>query len=336
MNRWLSGGHKGNHSVNRCERGSSKMPVHLERIESDRYIERIFEGSLGRRVRQAERFALGLSHYVFEVATEDNDTYVVRIARPQRRSELEDGLYWQARLQPLGVPLPRLYQHGDIEGYRFAIYQRLPGSDLEAVYPDLSPGTRRKIARRVAEIQQTIHTLDDRRLRAAAPWPEMVLRILDRSEREIGQRDRNLLGYVDQVRQTFGRHEAYLAAVRPVAFLYDACVRNVIVSEGRVSGVIDVDEVWYGDPLLAVGRGKTILRLMEQETDYITYWAEWLNLSEFQLRIVDLYALLYCVRFMGTLGQRLNGNKSVQTDLSKAGLLEELTRSFLSLGESTT
>jgi len=311
------------------------MPVHLERIVSNRYIERIIEGSLGRRVSQAERFALGLSHYVFEVVTEDNNTYIVRIARPERRSELEDGLYWHARLQLLDVPLPRLYQNGEIEGYPFAIYQRLPGSDLEAVYPDLPPGTRRKIARRVAGIQQTIHTLDDRRLRAAAPWLEMVQRILDRSEGEIRQRDRNLLGYVDQVRQTLTRYEAYLAAVRPVAFLYDTCIRNVIVSQERVSGVIDVDEVWYGDPLLAVGRGKTILLLMEQETDYITYWAEWLNLSELQLRIVDLYALLYCVRFMGTLGQRLNGNKSVQTDLTKAGLLEELTRNFLDLAKPT-
>jgi hypothetical protein len=129
--------------------------------------------------------------------------------------------------------------------------------------------------------------------------------------------------------RAFCRHETYLAAIRSVAFLYDACVRNVIVSEGRVSGVVDVDEVWHGDPLLAVGRGKTILLLMEQETDYITYWAEWLNLSEFQLKIVDLYALLYCVRFMGTLGQQLNGNMSVQTDPTKARLLEELTQDFL-------
>ncbi len=308
------------------------MPVHLERIGANRYIDRIFEESLGRRVSQAERFPLGLTHYVFKVVTEDEDTYVVRIARPERRSELEDGLYWQAKLQPLGVPLPRLYQNGEIEGYPYAIYQRLPGADLETVYPDLLPGTRRKIARRVAEIQQTIHTLDDSRFRAAAPWPEMLQRILDRSEREIRQYGRNVLGYVDKVRQTLDRHKAYMAAVRPVAFLYDACVRNVIVHQERVIGVIDVDEVWYGDPLLAVGRGKTILLLMEQETDYITYWTEWLNLSDFQLRIVDLYALLYCVRFMGTLGQRLNGNKSVQTDPTKAGLLEELTRDFLSPG----
>ena len=308
------------------------MPLHLERIEANRYIERIFGESLGKKVSQVERFALGLTHYVFDVVTEDEDTYVVRIARPERRSELEDGLYWQAKLQPLGVPLPRLYQNGEIEGYPFAIYQRLPGADLETVYPDLSPATRRRIAQRVAEIQQTTHTLDDWRLQAAAPWPEMLQRILNRSEREISQQDWNGLGYVDRVRQTLGRHEAYLAAVRPVAFLYDASVRNVIVSQERVSGVIDVDEVWYGDPLLAVGRGKTILLLMEQETDYITYWAEWLNLSEFQLRIIDLYALLYCVRFMGTLGQQLNGNKSVQTDPTKAGLLEELTQDFLGVG----
>ena len=305
------------------------MPLHVERIEARRYIERIVEDGLGKKVSQAERFALGLSHYVFDVITEDEDTYVVRIARPERRSELEDGLYWQARLEPLGVPLPSLYHAGEIEGYSFAIHQRLPGADLEAIYPGLSAETRRRIARRVTEIQHRIHTLEDGRLRVALPWPDMVQHILKRSELEIGQQGCFDLSYVDRVRRTLGRYETYLAAISPVAFLYDASVRNVIVYQEKVSGVIDVDEVWYGDPLLAVGRGKTLLLLMEQETDYITYWAEWLNLSEFQLKVIDLYALLYCVRFMGTLGQRLNGNKSVQTDPAKAGLLEELTQGFL-------
>jgi aminoglycoside phosphotransferase (APT) family kinase protein len=238
-------------------------------------------------------------------------------------------LYWQARLEPLGLPLPRLYHNGEIESYPFAVYQRLSGVDLEAIYPGLSPETRRRIARCVTEIQQRIHILDDGRLRAALPWPDMVQHILKRSELEIGWQGCCDLSYVDRLRQTLARYEAYLAAISPVAFLYDAGVRNVIVYQEKVSGVIDVDEVWYGDPLLAIGRGKTLLLLMEQETDYITYWAEWLNLSEFQLKVIDLYALLYCVRFMGTLGQRLNGNKSVQTDPTKAERLEELAQDYL-------
>jgi hypothetical protein len=96
-----------------------------------------------------------------------------------------------------------------------------------------------------------------------------------------------------------------------------------------VSGIVDVDEMWFGDPLLTIGRGKTLLLLMRQNTDYVTYWCEHLALSEFQLKMVDLYTLLYCVRFMGTMGQTLNGNRSVQTNAENIGLLESVAQELL-------
>jgi aminoglycoside phosphotransferase (APT) family kinase protein len=37
------------------------------------------------------------------------------------------------------------------------------------------------------------------------------------------------------------------------AFLDDLTVKNVLVENGALSGIIDVDFVCYGDPLLAVG-----------------------------------------------------------------------------------
>ena len=46
-------------------------------------------------------------------------------------------------------------------------------------------------------------------------------------------------------------------------------------------------------------------------------------------RAVDFYALVYCVRFMGTAGQRLNGNYSIQTDPSNLGVLEGTARKLL-------
>jgi hypothetical protein len=84
-----------------------------------------------------------------------------------------------------------------------------------------------------------------------------------------------------------------------------------------------------GDPLLVVGRAKTLLLLMRQSTDYVSFWCEHWRLSAFQIKVVDLYALLYGVRFMGTLGQELNGNPNVQTDPGNAELLKSVTRELL-------
>jgi aminoglycoside phosphotransferase (APT) family kinase protein len=291
-----------------------------------RYVERVFQDHLGKTVTEVNRFPMGLSHYVFDVVTEDKPGYVIRLARPERKAELENGLYWQKKLEEIGIPLPKLFHTGEVEGYFFVIHERLPGADLEEVYGLLSTEIRKGIAQAVADIQRMVHDLDDPWFENALKWPDVLEVILNRSEREIiavGLCDRH---YVDLIRGRIHQYGDYLTKVESVPFLYDTSVRNIIVHNERVSGIVDVDEVWFGDPLLMIGRGKTLLLLMQEDTDYITYWCEYLGLSDFQLKIVDLYALLYCIRFMGTMGQTLNGNPSIQTNAENIGLLESAAR----------
>lgn len=63
---------------------------------------------------------------------------------------------------------------------------------------------------------------------------------------------------------------------------------------------------------------------MRQDTYLISQWCEYLALSEQEIEMVDFYALLYCLRFMGTIGTKLNGNASIQTDPENARLFERL------------
>jgi aminoglycoside phosphotransferase (APT) family kinase protein len=49
------------------------------------------------------------------------------------------------------------------------------------------------------------------------------------------------------------RVESYFDAVQPTPFLDDLTTKNVLVKNGELSGIIDVDFVCYGDPLLGVG-----------------------------------------------------------------------------------
>ena len=279
-----------------------------------RLAERVVASRIGTEAVQIDRFPTGLSHFVVSVKTPQGDDYVVRIATPERKQELLDGLLWHGRLDDLGVPLPSLHDSGEIDGHHFALYDRLPGEDLENIYSSLEPQSKRKIAVSVAQVQQTVSKLDKAYFGDYPAWPDAVNGILDRSERSISAADDAVRECFDTAREMTKSLTTSLAAVESVAFLYDLNVRNVIVSNGRMSGIIDVDEVWFGDPLLAIGRGKTLLLAMQQETDYIDYWCDYLEASSEMLRMIDLYALLYCVRFMATSGQRLNGNYSIQTD----------------------
>jgi len=85
--------------------------------------------------------------------------------------------------------------------------------------------------------------------------------------------------YIHLVRGQIEKYGEYIDTLKPATFLYDLSVRNVIVDNGKVSGIIDVDDVWFGDPLLAIGRGKTILLAMRQDIDFIEHWCKHLELS---------------------------------------------------------
>ena len=208
-------------------------------------------------------------------------------------------------------------------------YDRLPGEDLEDIYGLLGRDTREHLAQAVARIQQKVSRLDEEEFTKFPDWPDTVEMILERSDREILKSGIAKRSYVDLARDAVGKRNDYLHSVSKVPFLCDLNVRNVIVHCGRLSGVVDVDEVWLGDPLLSLGRGKALLLTAQQDPDFIEFWSDYLDLSEDESRIVDLYALVYCIRFMGTAGQRLNGNHSITTDADNLPIVENVAKNLL-------
>ncbi len=224
----------------------------------------------------------------------------------------------------VGIPLPEIYHTGAVNNHLWSVYERLPGTDLEDAYPSLSTLGKRDIAHAVAKIQQKVHLLDKHHFQRIYPWVDVIHTIVKRSEREILAVGLSKKKHVARVSEKIQDLLDYLHTVKPVPFLYDLNVRNVIVKGGEVTGIIDVDALWFGDPLLAIGRGKTILLTMQQDTDFISRWCQFLNLSDLQLKMVDFYALLYSVRFMGTIGQNLNGSYSLQADPNIAHLLDKV------------
>jgi hypothetical protein len=72
---------------------------------------------------------------------------------------------------------------------------------------------------------------------------------------------------------------------------------------------------------------------MRQDTEFINRWCETIELSAHEARIVELYSLLYCLRFMGTIGTKLNGNASIQTNPENARLFECIADRILSAND---
>ncbi len=121
---------------------------------------------------------------------------------------------------------------------------------------------------------------------------------------------------VDRIEDRVASHRPLLDAVRPVCFLDDTTTKNVLVEGGRLSGIVDVDTVCFGDPLLTPAL--TLMALLDagHDTDYITYWVDELQINDRQRRLLDLYTALFCVVFLSELGVRFNQSMTPAVDLA--------------------
>jgi aminoglycoside phosphotransferase (APT) family kinase protein len=293
----------------------------------------------GESVRRADRFPTGLAHFVYDVTLASGARLVVRIGAPGSAPAFAGAAYWSRALRPLGVPLPALLEAGEHAGAPYLILERLPGSDLGAVHAGLSPEQKRGIAGRVAEIQRAVATLPEGRgfgyvLHPDGPFPHAswqgVLRAsLQRGRRRIQRAGVFDPGLASQVERALERRAGSLAGVRPRAFLDDTTTKNVIVDAGRLSGIVDVDCVCYGDPLLPVALTRTALLDQGESTEYVDFWCEALGAGAEERAALALYTAAFCIDFMGEVGQRFNRAEAIAADAPRAERLVAMLRSSL-------
>ena len=146
-----------------------------------------------------------------------------------------------AVLKGLGLPVPVVLA-SDFSKTRFPfaslILDKIPGRDLRYELAGMTPAQMTRLAEQIVGFQRRVLTLplgmgygyvsiDERG--PFASWRELIC-----SEEEPVQAS---------------RFETYFRQVRPACFLDDITVKNVIVQNGELQGLIDFDCVCYGDPL---------------------------------------------------------------------------------------
>lgn len=80
--------------------------------------------------------------------------------------------------------------------------------------------------------------------------------------------------------------------------MWDASERNVIVFNGKITGIVDVDDMCFGDPLLVLALTHAALALEGLDTLYTDYWEQALHLDKKAHRRLKFYRLFYAVVFM--------------------------------------
>ena len=297
----------------------------------------VVRSRLGLEPAEVRRFLTGLCHFVFSVTTSDRQKFVVRIATPSTKRLLAGGIYWNKLLRPVGVPLPRMLA-ADLEPseihFSFVVLEQLPGCDLGKIYQTLTSPEKLEIVSEVVRIREKVSALPEAHgfgfaysyseLPGYRSWKAAVLAILERAQQRMSHSGHPGASYVARARQVLRRYETYFAGVRPIPFLDDTTTKNVLVDQGRLIGVVDVDQLCFGDPLLTIGLTKMALRADGLDVDYVEHWMNLLGLGQQLRQVVDAYTLLFSVDFMSELGQRFNKEDQPEIDVEKFTRLESI------------
>lgn len=269
---------------------------------NEEIIARLWMERFSKALQFIGRCTVGQGNYVYIVECA-GEKYVVRCST--ERGAYEPAIYWLERLEPLHIPVPRVFAKGRFEGYEYLILLYLEGKDIGLVYPQLTTEEKREIAREVVAIQNRVAALELENLEPDWSWDLFIRNMLERAEQRIAEN-----GYyfevekVERLRRCAGQFEDYFARIKPVAYLDDISSKNLLIHNGRLSGIIDIDWMGTGDRLTFAALTNMALLDLGYATDYVEYILEEMRADEEERRAFLFYTLLFCVDFMGERGMQ--------------------------------
>lgn len=246
-----------------------------------------------------KRYGTGIGNYVF-YAECAGERYIVRCS--DEPGAYTDTVYWLDRLNGIQIPVPKVIRQGMFRGYAYLILSYFEGQDIGFVYPRLTPTEKRAIAKEVVRIQERVAALELEDIGPDWSWYTFIRDMLDRAEARITGNGYFDPEKVERLRGQAGWLDEYFRGIRPVAYLDDISSKNLIIHNGKISGIIDVDWMGVGDCLTYVALTNMALLNLEYDTDYVACILEEMGLDETQKKAFIFYTLLYCVDFMGERG----------------------------------
>lgn len=198
----------------------------------------------------------------------------------------------------------------------FMILSKIPGRDLRHELAGMSGPQMTRLAGQVASFQRAVMTLPPGggygyvSIGERGPhssWWDVVLEQswwdvtrAETDDQAPSGRDAVLGEWQARVRRLVFQHEPSLRRVPPTCFLDDITVKNVIVQDGELQGLVDFDCVCYGDPLYWLGLTATgvVSDVGLREMFYVRELCRCLGLTDRQRRACLLYAASIALGFV--------------------------------------
>ena len=268
---------------------------------NEKVISKLWIKCFGEDPHAIERCAVGHGNYVYIVESAEGK-YIVRCS--ETCNAYDDTVYWLEKLSSIEIPVPRVIARGRFEEYEYLILTYLEGEDLGLVYPRLKDEDKRTIAREVVQIQNQVAALELENIAEDWSWCTFINEMLDRAAERIVRNGYFDVEKVEHVRKEMKQLQKYFENVKPIPYLDDISTKNLLIHNGHISGIVDIDWIGIGDKLTYVALTNMALLNMEYDTDYVKYILDEMQVSDIEKKAFLFYTLMFCVDFMGERGMR--------------------------------
>jgi len=302
-------------------------------VPTAEHADKAAEIHLGWQPVEVRRFATGSAHYVFDLTGPDGQKAVARFGLPAYEPALREGAALLARVAALGVPVPRLYAVDRLGDLPFMLMQRLEGTDLGHVIARLDDPQLQAIAGQVAAAQAAVAGFGSAgrygysASAEAAPhakWTGVLEAHMERSRQRMLKAGLFDPQVIAPVAEWLERLRPQLVCIPATPFLHDTTTKNVLIADGRFTGIVDVDDLCFGDPRYAPALTLAVLMMMQWPEQYVRYWMEAAGHADDEA--FRLYVALFLLDLMAEHGQVFNGNEVPSTPQGRQHLLDALAR----------
>lgn len=132
------------------------------------------------------------------------------------------------------------------------------------------------------------------------------------------------IGYYDTLKSFINAKNEYLENIQPTPFLDDITTKNVLIENGELQGIVDLDNLCFGDPMWHVSLTKMALLSDEADLDYIGYWLEAMGATQEERIMVEIYTAIHCICFMREMGEKFNKDVIEPINPKRITLLEKI------------
>lgn len=295
-------------------------------------VNKIYDDVFHAKPTEIIRNTEGLAGYVYTVVFNDTK-YVIKIS--DDKNLILGSTYWLNKVKDLDIPTPCVIAENLVNAPYYFVMSFIPGKDLGLVYSSLLKSEKKIIAKKIIGFQKEIKKLpmakgfgslnsyeDSENI--CSSWEESLLNDINRAEEAIINNGIFSVEHVLKLKKIMLNFKEYFSSVKPVPFLDDITTKNVLIHEGKLSGIIDLDWISFGDEVLFLGLVTMALLSMKADLDYADYLKYEMNLNEMQERALKFYILMFCVIFMSEKGMCFNQAEPMKVSEEEKMLLQEI------------